>query len=197
MGSYPHARKCLVPAAATRASAGAVCPARRTCGTALGDRCCGYLRPRPLGRRTTRQNDGCRHPGRRAYRHRRVRSRCASKLGVGRHGPCPALLIRATQTQDSVTVVCLTARGIADCDGAMSYNEPLSRRSSKPPNRSGKSGRYLKVRNCDSEYGLSLLVCGRLCDLVTPRSASRWATGLAIIGDPRSECKVSWSLATP
>jgi hypothetical protein len=31
----------------------------------------------------------------------------------------------------------------------------------------------LKVRNCDSEYGLSLLTWGRLCDLVTPRSAVR------------------------
>ena len=41
------------------------------------------------------------------------------------------------------------------------------------------------------EYGLSLLACGRLWDLVTPRSASRWATGLAIIGDPRSEWMVS------
>jgi len=30
--------------------------------------------------------------------------------------------IRGTQTQDSVTVVCLTARGIADFDGAMSHN---------------------------------------------------------------------------
>src|ERR1039458_9680347 len=68
-----------------------------------------------------------------------------------------------------------------------------ARASSKLPNRSGKSGRYLKVRNCDSEYGLSLLTWGRLCDLVTPRSASRWATGLAIIGDPRSECMESWA----
>lgn len=33
--------------------------------------------------------------------------------------------------------------------------------------------------------GLSLLVWGRLGDLVTSRSASRWATGLAIIGVPR------------
>ena len=32
---------------------------------------------------------------------------------------------------------------------------------------------------------------GRLWDLVTPRSASRWASGLAIIGDPRSEWMVS------
>lgn len=37
---------------------------------------------------------------------------------------------------------------------------------------------------------------GRLSDLVTPRSANRWATGWAIIGDPRSECKVSWSFGT-
>ena len=38
---------------------------------------------------------------------------------------------------------------------------------------------------------------GRLWDLVTPRSASRWATGLAIIGDPRSEWMVSWLGSTP
>jgi hypothetical protein len=37
----------------------------------------------------------------------------------------------------------------------------------------------------------------RLWDLVTPRSASRWATGLAIIGDPRSEWMVSWPGVTP
>ena len=30
-----------------------------------------------------------------------------------------------------------------------------------------------------------------------PELASRWATGLAVIGDPRSECRVSWSLGTP
>ena len=42
-----------------------------------------------------------------------------------------------------------------------------------------------------TEYGLSLLTWGRLCDLVTPRSASRWTTCLAIMGDPRSECRVS------
>jgi len=47
----------------------------------------------------------------------------------------------------------------------------------------GKSGRYLKVRNCDSEYGLSFETCGRLRDLVTrgrprdgPRASRSWAS---------------------
>ena len=44
-------------------------------------------RAHPTGRRTTRQNDGLRHPGRSAERHLRVRSRLASMLGVGRLGP--------------------------------------------------------------------------------------------------------------
>ena len=35
----------------------------------------------------------------------------------------------------------------------------------------GKSDRYFNVRNWASLKGLSLLVCGRECDLVTPRSA--------------------------
>jgi hypothetical protein len=34
--------------------------------------------------------------------------------------------------------------------------------------------------------------CGLECDLVTPRSASKNATGLATIGDPRSAWTVSW-----
>jgi hypothetical protein len=42
----------------------------------------------------------------------------------------------------------------------------------------------------DSEKGLSLEVYGRLCVLVTPRSASRNATGLARIGPPRSAFSV-------
>jgi hypothetical protein len=37
-----------------------------------------------------------------------------------------------------------------------------------------------------------LLTCGRLWDLVTPSSASRNATGLAVIGEPRSAWMVSW-----
>ena len=57
----------------------------------------------------------------------------------------------------------------------------------------GTSGRYLRVRNWLSLNGLSLLTCGRLWLLVTPRSASRNATGLAVIGEPRSAWMVSWS----
>jgi hypothetical protein len=57
-----------------RSAAGVVGAADRT---RVGDRA------HPLGRRTTRQIDGRRHPGRSAERHLRVRSRSASTLGVG------------------------------------------------------------------------------------------------------------------
>jgi len=40
--------------------------------------------------------------------------------------------------------------------------------------------------------GLSLDVCGRLCERVTPRSASRKAVAFAFIGPPRSAWRVSW-----
>jgi hypothetical protein len=42
----------------------------------------------------------------------------------------------------------------------------------------GKSGRYFRVLNWASLNGLSSQTCGRLCDWVMPRSASRKATGL-------------------
>jgi hypothetical protein len=45
--------------------------------------------------------------------------------------------------------------------------------------------------------GLSSGMCGRLCDLVTPRSASSMATGLEVIQVPRSACTVSAPAATP
>jgi len=41
------------------------------------------------------------------------------------------------------------------------------------PETFGELGRYLRVLNGDSLYGLSLLTCGRLWLLVTPRSARR------------------------
>src|SRR5664280_715014 len=62
--------------------------------------------------------------------------------------------------------------------------------------RVGKSGRYFSVLNWASEYGLSLLTCGREWDWVTPRSASSRATGLDVIELPRSACRVSWSRRT-
>ncbi|CKR67466.1 Uncharacterised protein [Mycobacterium tuberculosis] len=68
-----------------------------------------------------------------------------------------------------------------------------TRAASIDSNRFGKSGRYLRVLNWASDNGLSLLVCGRECDLVTPRSASSSATGLELIDEPRSACRVSWS----
>src|ERR1019366_2401222 len=52
-----------------------------------------------------------------------------------------------------------------------------ARASSMEPNRSGNSGRYLRVLNWLSEYGLSSETCGRLWVLVMPRSASISATG--------------------
>src|SRR3974377_1494740 len=51
--------------------------------------------------------------------------------------------------------------------------------------RPGKSGRYFNVLNCVSLNGLSLETCGRECDWVMPRSASRNATGLEVIDEPR------------
>ena len=58
------------------------------------------------------------------------------------------------------------------------------RPSWRDPKRSGKSGRYFRVLNWASEYGLSLEVCGRDSDLVTPRSASSRATGVLVIDGP-------------
>src|SRR6266516_1069213 len=72
-----------------------------------------------------------------------------------------------------------------------------ARASSMERNRSGNSGRYLRVLNWASEYGLSFEVWGRECDLVTPRSARRNATGLDAWEDPRSAWMVRLSLSTP
>src|SRR5438105_13567627 len=66
------------------------------------------------------------------------------------------------------------------------------RASSIEPKRSGKPGRYFKVRNWLSEYGLSSETCGRLWVLTTPRSASNRATGLDFMEEPRSAWTVSW-----
>ena len=49
------------------------------------------------------------------------------------------------------------------------------------------------VLNCDSEYGLSSVTCGREWDWVMPRSASSSATGLDVIEDPRP----AWMLSCP
>src|SRR5262249_23511754 len=47
--------------------------------------------------------------------------------------------------------------------------------------------------NCASENGLSFETCGRACVFVTPRSASKRATGLDVIADPRS----AWIVSCP
>src|ERR1700690_859377 len=65
------------------------------------------------------------------------------------------------------------------------------RASSIEANRPGNDGRYFMVLNCASEYGLSLLTCGREWDWVTPRSASSSATGLEVMELPRSACRLS------
>src|SRR5262245_18808331 len=57
--------------------------------------------------------------------------------------------------------------------------------------RAGNVGRYLSVLNCASENGLSFETCGRAWVFVTPRSASKRATGLDAIADPRSAWMVS------
>ena len=54
------------------------------------------------------------------------------------------------------------------------------------PNRSGNGDRYFSVLNCASENGLSLETYGQAWVLVTPRSASRSATGFEVIAGSRS-----------
>src|SRR6202158_5929028 len=60
------------------------------------------------------------------------------------------------------------------------------------PKRCGNWGWYFMVLKWLSENGLSLDVCGRLWDLVTPRSASRSAVVLARMGPPRSAWRGHW-----
>jgi hypothetical protein len=56
-------------ACATIASIEARCPDWEVRGAALANRWCGYCRLYPIERRTSRQNDSCRRPGRSAERH--------------------------------------------------------------------------------------------------------------------------------
>src|SRR5258708_5048549 len=65
-----------------------------------------------------------------------------------------------------------------------------ARASSMLLNRAGKAGRYFSVLNWLSEDGLSLETYGREWLLVMPRSASKNATGLDVIEEPRS----AWSV---
>src|ERR1700723_3503010 len=62
------------------------------------------------------------------------------------------------------------------------------------PKRWGNCDWYVSVLKWLSGNGLSLDTCGRLCERVTPRSASSKAVAvaLAFIGPPRSACRVSW-----
>jgi hypothetical protein len=65
------------------------------------------------------------------------------------------------------------------------------------PKRAGNPGRYLRVLNCASEQGLPLLTRGRECDWRTPGPASKNATGLEVIGEPRPAWRVSCPAAAP
>src|SRR5207302_11230436 len=67
------------------------------------------------------------------------------------------------------------------------------RASSMEAKRPGNSGQYLRVLNWASEKGLSSETWGLEWDLVIPRSASRKATGLEVMDEPRSAWTVSWS----
>ena len=57
----------------------------------------------------------------------------------------------------------------------------------------GEVGPVLQGLELGFADGLSSDTCGRLCDWVTPRSASSNATGLAVIEEPRSAWMVNWS----
>ena len=57
----------------------------------------------------------------------------------------------------------------------------------------GEGGAVLEGLELALAVGLSLLMCGRECDLVTPRSARSWATCLEAIEGPRSAWMASWS----
>jgi len=86
-------RMCRYTVAAMIASTEAVSPGHRAHGTALGGRCCKCRRPHPSGRRSTRQNDGCRrrrrrgrsaerHVGRERWRPPRWMKRECSQRGI-------------------------------------------------------------------------------------------------------------------
>src|SRR5664279_2700062 len=63
----------------------------------------------------------------------------------------------------------------------MCIRDRCTRAASIEAKRVGKSGRYFSVLNWASEYGLSLLTCGREWDWVTPRS---FPVGTALAGGP-------------
>lgn len=55
--------------------------------------------------------------------------------------------------------------------------------------RNGYSGRYFKVLNSDSEYGLSLLTDGRLNEGTIPNVCSVTSIVAPFMGPPLSECE--------
>ena len=88
-------------------------------------------------------------------------------------------------------------------NGSPAYRDQATKSAMKvrawvrEPNRSGKTGEYLHVLNHDSEYGLSLLTCGREWDRVTDRSSNNVATLLEVIAVPRSACTTVGAPCTP
>ena len=105
----------------------------------------------------------------------------------GRHllvGQAKVHVMRGEQAQAAVMMCDVVPR---------EENVAMGRTSWIEPNRAGKSGRYLNVSNWISEKGLSLETCGRLWVLVIPRSASRNATDLEVMAEPRSAWIVSGS----
>jgi hypothetical protein len=89
---------------------------------------------------------------------------------------------RRQQSQSRVAVLVVVPRkeDVAENAGVFDGTEAV-----------GDSGRYFSVRNWLSECGSSSRTYGRLWVLVTPRSASRKATGFDRMTRPRSACSVS------
>ncbi len=70
---------------------------------------------------------------------------------------------------------------------------PTQRRAARMSSNGlrGSSGRYLSVRNSDSENGLSLLTEGRLREAATPKRCMVANMVSPFMGEPLSECTVS------
>lgn len=133
-----------------------------------------------------------------------VRVACTRTFGSGGIGgvedlaPCGADLrgVRSGRRRGS------SARCRRAVSGVVPVEEgrQKARACSIESNRAGKSGRYLRVRNCDSENELSFDTCGREWLLVTARSDSSSATGLDDIDEPgrrgRSAARVRCSASS-
>jgi hypothetical protein len=99
-------------------------------------------------------------------------------------------LVRGHEADPGMVVVLVVPSDDAAAD--VWAQGPKRLASSMQPKRSGNSGWYVRVLKWASENGLALEVEGRLCDMVTPRSASIRAVALACMGPPRSAWRVRW-----